>query len=88
MVPVCARCGAELQEGRGELYVVNIEAFADPTLVLTDEDLQRDVQAERQRLLEAVSTLSEQEAMDQVYRRLTAYLCSRCYFKWIERPFA
>ncbi len=28
---ICHQCGAQLQPGEGSFYVVNIEAFADPT---------------------------------------------------------
>ncbi len=83
----CYRCGAEVHPGRGEFYVVRIEAFADPTPPeITDEDLKRDLRAEIERLAEQLSTLSEQEAMDQVYRRLVICLCTRCYSQWIENP--
>jgi hypothetical protein len=30
--------------------------------------------------------MSEREAMDQVFRRLTVFLCNRCYQDWIENP--
>jgi hypothetical protein len=30
--------------------------------------------------------VSEQEALDQVYRRLVLYLCGPCYRVWIEDP--
>ena len=30
--------------------------------------------------------LSEQELIDQVYRRLTIHLCEPCYRQWIENP--
>ena len=83
---LCYRCGAELSPGRAELYIVRIEAFADPTVTITEEDLQRDIRAEIKRLVETMSHLSEQEAMDQVYRKLTIYLCNACYREWIENP--
>jgi len=75
-----------LSPGRAELYIVRIEAFADPTVTITEEDLQRDIRAEIKRLVETMSHLSEQEAMDQVYRKLTIYLCNACYREWIENP--
>ena len=30
--------------------------------------------------------MTEQELMDQVYRRLTIHLCGDCYRVWIEDP--
>jgi hypothetical protein len=84
---LCHRCGAEVHPGRGDFYVVRIEAFADPTgPEITDEDLKRDLRAEIDRLAEQLDALSAQEAMDQVYRRLVICLCTRCYGQWIENP--
>jgi hypothetical protein len=84
---VCSRCSAELRPGRGELYVVRIEAFADPSPPdLTSEDLMRDLRGEIDRLIRSLDRLSPQEAMDQVYRRLTIFLCNACYRAWIESP--
>ena len=83
----CHRCAAELEAGQGQFYVVRIEAFADPTPPsITKEDLERDVLGEIDRLIEAMRDVSEQEAMDQVYRRMTVYLCKACYQQWIENP--
>ena len=82
----CHRCGAELSPGRAEFYIVKIEAFADPTVTITEEDLQRDIRAEIRHLVETMSHLSEQEAMDQVYRKLTICLCNACHRVWIENP--
>jgi hypothetical protein len=83
----CQRCGAQLEPGRGEFYLVRIEAFADPTPPsITTADLQRDIVADIERLLTALRDLSEQEAMDQVYRTMTLYLCNGCYQQWIEHP--
>ena len=50
------------------------------------EDLQRDIAAEVERLLASMRNLSKQEAMDQVYRKMTLYLCTACYQRWIEHP--
>jgi len=83
----CDRCQLELSPGRGELYVVRIEAVADPTPPsFTEEDLAVDYKAEIARIVEHLHGLSAQEAMDQVYRRVTLYLCLRCYQEWIENP--
>jgi hypothetical protein len=83
----CQRCRAKLTPGEGNFYVVRIEAFADPTPPsFSREDLQCDVRAEIERLIAEMSELSAREAMDQVCRRLTVYLCGRCYADWIEDP--
>jgi hypothetical protein len=83
----CQRCRAELTPGEGNFYVVRIEALADPTPPsFSREDLRRDARAEIERLVAEMSELSAEEAMDQVFRRLTIYLCGRCYAEWIENP--
>jgi hypothetical protein len=83
----CARCAAELTPGKGDFYVVRIEAVADPTPPsFSEEDLKHDPRAEMERLIEQMHDLSPQEAMDQVYRRLVLYLCGPCYRQWIEDP--
>lgn len=85
---LCARCSAELKPGAGDFYRINIEAFADPAPPsIAEQDL--DAAAIRRRLAELCEQLqgiSAQEAMDQVYRRLTLYLCAPCYRDWIENP--
>jgi hypothetical protein len=35
-------------------------------------------------MIEQMRGLSEQELLDQVYRRLIVYLCGPCYRRWIE----
>ena len=85
---LCHRCGAVLTPGKGDFYVVRIEAFADPSgPVFSAEELEGlDLSAEIDRLLEQMREMSEQELLDQVYRRLTIHLCGRCYAGWIEDP--
>jgi hypothetical protein len=81
----CRRCGVALKPGKGNFYVVRIEALADPTPPnFSEEDLQHDPRAEIERLLEQMRDLSAQAAMDQVYRRMVIYLCNPCYQQWIE----
>jgi hypothetical protein len=83
----CNRCGAILVEGSGTFYRVNIEAVADPAPpIISSEDLAKDPSEEIKKLLAQMKDLSAQEAMDQVYRRLTIFLCLACYRPWIENP--
>jgi hypothetical protein len=83
----CHRCGAELQPGQGDFFLVRIEAMADPfPPVFTEQDRYRDSAAEIRRLLDEMRDLSAREAMDQVYRRLVIYLCNPCYRRWIKDP--
>ncbi|MBN1942748.1 MAG: hypothetical protein JW849_05575 [Phycisphaerae bacterium] len=88
---LCHRCGCDLTPGEGNFYVVRIEALADPTPPRYDEDefarwTAEEIDAEINSLLDEMKHLSEQEMMDQVYRRLTIHLCGRCYRRWIENP--
>jgi hypothetical protein len=84
---LCARCGTELTPGKGNFYVVQIEALADPTPPsFSEDDLLHDPRAEIERLIEQMRESSERELLDQVYRRLILYLCGPCYRQWIEDP--
>ena len=86
---ICHRCGCDLHPGKGNFYVVKIEAFADPTppdLSETDGWSDLDINGEISRLLEQMKDSSSQQLMDQVHRRLTIHLCGTCYRKWIENP--
>ncbi len=83
----CARCRSELHPGSGDFYAVRIEAMADPTPPsFSDDDLERDTRLEIAWLIEEMRDQSEQELMDQVYRRVVLYLCGPCYRQWIENP--
>ena len=84
----CHRCGAVLTPGRGDFYVVRIEAFADPSgpNVTAEEFAEINPAREIERIIEQASDLSERELMDQVYRRLAIHLCGACYRQWIENP--
>ena len=84
---LCDRCLTRLHPGRGELYMVRIEAVADPwPPEFTDEDLARDHRRELAEIAAQLEDLSAREAMDQVFRRLTIFLCGPCYRHWIENP--
>jgi len=83
----CDRCTVELHPGRGDFFVVRIEAVADPTgPEFSEEDLKRDHKREMEQLLAQIEEMSAREAMDQVHRRLTVFLCNSCYGQWIEDP--
>ena len=88
--PICHRCGALLTRGDGSFYIVRIEAFADPSPPeITSDDLLKSPEqtiAEYEAILAQMRDLSEQEMMDQVYRKMTLMLCRACYDGWIEQP--
>jgi hypothetical protein len=84
---LCSRCLKTLQLGRGEFYVVTIEAIADPTPPeIAAGDRVRDYRADWREIVAALKDTSPQEALDQVYRRLVIHLCNACYRDWIENP--
>jgi hypothetical protein len=84
---LCHRCGIQLTPGRGHLYVIHIEAVADPwPPVITEADLARDHQRDMADLIHQLRHHTERDLLDQVHRRLTIHLCTRCYKVWIENP--
>ena len=84
---LCHKCGITLQPGRGQLYVIRIEALADPyPPVITEQDLAEDTTKQMQQLVDQMNHMSERELQDQVARTLTIELCNRCYLLWIEDP--
>jgi hypothetical protein len=76
-----------LRPGAGNFFHVTIEAIADPTPpTFTAEDLARDIRQRIERLLAQLEGVSEQEALEQVYRRRAFYLCGPCCRRWIQNP--
>ena len=83
----CRRCNRTLHPGENEFYLVSIVAVADPSPPnLTEEDLGSDVQLEIRRLIRSMRDLNEQDAQDQVFRRVSFRLCGSCYRQWIGDP--
>ena len=84
---LCDRCLKHLQPGRGEFYVVKIDAVADPTPPeITTDDLRRDTRRDWREIIAALQDMSPQEALDQVYRRVIIHLCNAWFRDWIENP--
>jgi hypothetical protein len=83
----CRRCHREVHPGRGDYYLVRIDAVADPEPpVFTPEDIDKDVRAEIERLISRMKGLSEEQLERQVHRQKAIYLCVRCFNRWIENP--
>ena len=83
----CTRCSKEVHPGRGDYYLVRIDAVADPQPpIITQEDLDQDVGAEIERLIRRMKSMSEQQLERQVFRQKVIYLCGRCFNHWIENP--
>jgi hypothetical protein len=85
----CARCAVELRPGKGNFFRIAVEAVADPTPPeITAEELAQDVRPQIEALLARMNEWTEEELMEQVYRRLTFSLCDTCYRQWIQHPWA
>ena len=86
---LCARCLRLLTSGRGEFYVVQIEAVADPSPPNLDSYEEQDndsIRRSYEELIQQLSNVSEQEGKDQVFRRLTITLCNDYFSTWFENP--
>src|SRR3954468_17036770 len=84
---ICQTCGALLTPGKGDFYIVKVEAYAeDSPPVITLEDLEKDHAQEMEKIAEQLKDGSPQEMMDQVHRKMTYFLCTPCYRVWIENP--
>jgi hypothetical protein len=85
----CDGCGLDLARDGSNHYIVRIEAFAAAgKLEFTEEEAQRDHQAEIQGLLKQLADRSPDEIEDQVYRSLRYDLCPTCHRRYLERPLA
>jgi len=83
----CDRCGKGLLIDSNVRYEVTIEVKAayDP-LELTDEDLSGDLDQQIDQTIDELEELSEEEAMDEVYRKMEFNLCSSCQSDLLESP--
>src|ERR1041384_8670215 len=84
---ICRRCNALLTPGKGDFYIILVEAYAENSpLIISSQDLAKDHHQEMQAITEELNQYSEQELMDMVHRRFTFYLCRPSYRQWIENP--
>lgn len=83
----CDSCGAALLVEHDVRYEIKIEVKAayDP-MELTDDDLNRDHEAEIKRILESMKDVTQQQAMDQVYRAFKFDLCPPCQKQYLKKP--
>ncbi len=66
----CERCSKEVHPGRGDYYLVRIYAVADPQPpIITQEDLDQDVEAEIKRLIRMMNSMSERQLERHVFAR-------------------
>jgi hypothetical protein len=83
---ICHRCGALLTRANAELYIVTIDAVADPDIAIDATRSEADLRDEYDRLIDRMRDMTETELNEQVHRRLTIILCNACYKTWIENP--
>ncbi len=83
----CDRCGKGLLIDSNVRYEVTIEVKAayDP-MELTGEDLEKDLDEELQKTIDRLEGVSEEEAKEQVYKKMTFHLCPSCQREYIEEP--
>lgn len=83
----CDACGKSLLVEEDVRYEVRIDVRAayDP-MEITREDLDRDLDAERRKLIERMKDLSAEEAMDQVHRAFKFDLCPPCQRRYLKKP--
>lgn len=83
----CDRCGKALLIDEEVRYLVRIEVKAayDP-LELVREDLERDLRAEMEALVERMQGMSREEAENQIYREFRFDLCPPCQREYVRRP--
>jgi hypothetical protein len=83
----CNRCSKEVHPGRGDYYLVRIDAIADPQPpIITQADLDQDLGGEIERLICLMKGMSEEQLERQVFRQKAIYLCVACFNLWIENP--
>jgi hypothetical protein len=85
----CSRCERLVHPGRGDYYLVRIDADADPALPeFTEEEMAIDYQREPRNLIGQTKSLTAEQAMNQVRRKFVLVLCIPCYSSWIDNPVA
>lgn len=82
----CACCNQLLPPDR-PICRVNIDALIDMAPESVEHDA-KDLRREIEKTLKELSSLSAQEAMDDVTRKLTLFFCLPCFRTWIEDPAA
>ncbi len=83
----CDRCGKGLLVDEDVRYLVKIEVWAayDP-LEIGPDDLAADRSGEIADLVGRLREMTEQEAMDSVYRKFVYDLCPSCQREYLKGP--
>jgi hypothetical protein len=83
----CDLCGKGLLIDEQVRYTVRIEIKAayDP-MEIVREDLDRDLRAEMEGLIEKMKGMSKEDAANQVYKVFHFDLCPPCQKRYLKRP--
>ncbi|MBN2560108.1 MAG: hypothetical protein JXQ75_04185 [Phycisphaerae bacterium] len=85
----CDGCGLDLESNGANHYILKIEAFAAAgKLEFTQQDLNRDHEAEIRRVIADLKNHSPDDIEDQVYRSLRYDLCPACHRRFLALPLA
>lgn len=83
----CDGCGLDLARDGSNHYILKIEAYAAAgKLEFTRQDLEKDHDAEIQKVLSQMEKRTPDELEDQVYRSFRYDLCPACHKKFLENP--
>jgi hypothetical protein len=78
MKQICESCGGVIEKPE-EAFRMKIEIFADPTPPeFTQEDLERDYEAEMRALFEQMENMDPKEVEDEVHEAYLFTLCAAC----------
>lgn len=86
---LCVRCLRLMKAGRGEFFVVQIRAVADPSppdLDAYEEEGAESIQRAYEDLVDQLKDTSRTEANEQVARQMQIRLCNDCFPAWYENP--
>jgi hypothetical protein len=83
----CDRCGKNLLTEEDVRYLVRVEVWAayDP-MEISPDDLAGDRTDEIRDLVQRLDGMTEQEAMDSVYRKFVFDLCPACQRGYLADP--
>lgn len=80
----CYSCGKHLSQGKLR-YVLKMEIYAAPELMVDEKDVKKDINREIKRLIKETEGMSEQELLEQVYIAFKFELCKRCRDVFVKR---
>jgi len=74
---ICDACGQKLST-TDVRYILKIELYAAPEIVITEEDLKKDHSKEIERLIEQLKDVDAKKLEEEVYVNYQLHLCKKC----------